>query len=143
MAIVAKQFVVIRKDSDGEEETFEPNTDMADAPEGELTETAILHDTETETEYVIEAGQAWGYPIPPSQITDFDATDDQVGQVTCTWSDAIGATSYNLEVDDVVEETDVTSPYVYAMLLGTKTFAIIAVNGVGETKSNTDDGTAL
>ncbi len=78
----------------------------------------------------------------PSKILDFNASDNLIGAVNCTWSSSIGNPSptYNLDRGGVIVGTDITSPY-SDTFTGTDDYSIKAINSEGSTVSNIDSGT--
>jgi len=84
-------------------------------------------------------------PSAPSEITDFSATDDEVGQVTFTYSSATGypTPTYNLYKNDSLVETGVASGDSYTVSASTADYKVLATNSEGSTYSNTDSGTSI
>lgn len=80
----------------------------------------------------------------PTAITDFAASDDQLGQVTVTFTNATGTPTptYNLFEDNVQVATGISSGYVHTVTAGTYTYRVDAVNSEGTTASNNDSGTS-
>ena len=84
--------------------------------------------------------------VPPTAITDFAASDDEIEQFTFTWSNAGGTTpiTYALFKDGVFQIDDVSSGLVLPLAGGgSASFSVRATNSAGSTMSNDDDGTAL
>src|SRR5581483_2492639 len=70
--------------------------------------------------------------IPPVP-TGLSATANSTSQISVTWNNSNGATSYDLQVDGVTK-TNVTSPYLQTGLAAnsTHTYAVRADNSVGD-----------
>ena len=89
-----------------------------------------------------------GEPVltPPSEITDFAASDYGVGNITMTWTDSIGnpIPTYALFENDiaVVGAEDISDGYVHTVAVGTYTYRVDALNSEGTEPSNDDDGTS-
>ncbi len=84
--------------------------------------------------------------IAPGYIDDFNATDDEFQQVTCTWSnDTIGdpVPTYDVYVNGGILDSNVTSPYTRDIPSGTDDYYVRAVNFKGGTDSNHNSGTAI
>jgi len=77
MGYKAKQVLIL--EVDGKEVTVEPNAVLPEYGIVKLTQTAILEDTETGLEVVVEAGAniPTRETFPPSKITDFNETEDK------------------------------------------------------------------
>ncbi len=84
-------------------------------------------------------------PSAPSEITNFSATDDEIGQITFTYSNATGypKPTYNLYKDDSLVETGVVSGDSYTVSASTADYKVLATNSEGSTYSNTDSGTSI
>ena len=80
--------------------------------------------------------------IKPSLITDFNATDNLVGKVTVTWTNATGIPepTYDLYEDGVKVATGISSGYQRTVGAGTRTYFVRAVNVAGFVDSNCDAG---
>jgi len=104
---------------------------------------AVIAEVNVDSILLWDAGEA--VKIAPSEITDFVATDDEIGQVTVTFSNSIGIPipTYNLFQDNVSVATGITSPYVHTVAAGSYTFRVDAVNEVGTTASNDYTGVSL
>ena len=87
----------------------------------------------------------WGSTEAPGVVDDFQASDDEYGQITMTWTRTTGlpAPHYDLFLDGVKIAEDINPGYVFLTQPGTYTFYIQAYNSVGRTTSNYDNGTAL
>ena len=83
--------------------------------------------------------------IAPGPITDFEASDNQVFQVQCWWTNATGdpKPTYDLYEDGDIVAQGVTSGHIQAAALGTRPWHVMAVNIMDSVKSNVDDGTAV
>ena len=83
--------------------------------------------------------------IAPGPITDFQASDDQILQVQSWWTDATGdpVPVYDLYKNEAIVAQNVTSGHMHAAEPGTALWYVIARNGIGDTKSNQDYGTAV
>jgi len=75
----------------------------------------------------------------PAAITDFDATDTEEGIITVTFTETAGET-YDLMDLNTVLEADIHSGYDYH-LIGTKVLHVKAINSIGSTDSNINEGT--
>jgi len=85
---------------------------------------------------------------PTLPITDFNATDTQLGQITMTWSpsDGLPAPTYNVinVTSGATIATNVTSGWVYSQPSGlTADFRVDAINVEATLSSNIDNGTAV
>ncbi len=82
--------------------------------------------------------------IEPSAIIDFDASEDELGKITFTWSDATGypEPTYNLYNSAWLIRSGVTSGYSID-IDGTNDYYVKAKNSAGWTLSNEDSGTGL
>ena len=78
----------------------------------------------------------------PDEIVNFAATDVEYNQITCTWSPATHAASYDLYMDSARVAIDVSSGFIYSHI-GTAIFHVKAINTIGNTNSNQDSGTGL
>lgn len=83
--------------------------------------------------------------ITPSYINDFSASDDIIGSVVVTWTNAIGTPTptYDLYKDNVLVSSDISSGYAYPLTDDTSTYNVRATNAIGYTDSNTDSGTSI
>ena len=90
-----------------------------------------------------------GYQLP-SAITNFNATDDQVDQITFSWSNASGVPTptYDIQWNDggvwTLHASNVTSPFVQTRTsYGDNTWRVLAKNSVGSTPSNQNTGKSV
>ena len=83
--------------------------------------------------------------LPPGPITDFQASDDQIFQVQCWWTNATGdpAPAYDLYENGGIVAQNVFSGHAQAAAEGTRPWHVVARNASGSKASNTDNGTAL
>ena len=81
----------------------------------------------------------------PTYISNFNATDNQIGKVTVTFSNASGypAPTYDLYENDVRVAQNITSGYVRNVSGGNRTYYVRAVNAAGTRNSNTNTGASL
>jgi len=85
----------------------------------------------------------WQNTIPPTvPIIDFNATDDLIGSVICTWSpsDGLPAPTYNLYENDILVASNIISPFSRVVSAGIRDYYVKAVNSAGEVISNIDSG---
>jgi surface protein len=83
--------------------------------------------------------------VPPSEITDFQASDDREMEVLVTFSPASGfpTPTYDLYKDNGLVAEGIEPGYIYNTAMpGTNTYYVIAKNSEGEKMSNSDEGTA-
>jgi len=104
MGTVAVEAIKIKRDSDSVEEVFEPNTDVTNLPTGELVESAVVRDTVTGIEVVLEVGKdlSAGTPVPtpPNNTTLVSAEVPYTSggwDVMATLSDLNGYASVSAE----------------------------------------------
>lgn len=86
-----------------------------------------------------------GGSIKPSEITDFAASEAQIGTVTVTWTDSVYGTlpiTYDVYENNVLVGSDVTSGWVRNVSGGARTYFVRATNTLGSIDSNTDIGTS-
>ena len=83
--------------------------------------------------------------LPPAIITDFNASDDEYGQITMTWSDALDSTSYDIYEESTKVAEDVLSPYKHITgAAHTALYYVIAANRIGDTPCDPgNQGTAF
>ena len=79
--------------------------------------------------------------VLPSAITDFNATDDEVGQVTMTWTNVPGVYSYDLYETGILVESNVASGHIHTTAVSIRDYFVRAIGSNGYTDSNTDSGT--
>lgn len=84
----------------------------------------------------------------PSDILDFNATDDETGQITMTFTPSTGypVPRHRLFEDsvEVVGADNIASGYIHILTSGTHSYRVEAYNGVGDPiPSNPDNGTAI
>ncbi len=116
---------------------------------------SLLHpDMPAKTDITDSNGAIWFNPtacatyIPvlsaPSQINDFNATDDINHKVKVTWTHSTGLPipTYDLYRDGHEVATDIKSGYQYSYN-GTADFHVVATNSEGTEDSNIDEGTGL
>ncbi len=79
----------------------------------------------------------------PSEITDFEAIDG-IDSVTMEWSNASGypLPTYDLYRNTVNIETNIDSGFVLDTFNATASYYVKAINILGDTDSNSDDGTS-
>jgi len=88
------------------------------------------------------SGTALATDLPPTQIEDFDATDNLTEEIVMTFTPADGASSHDLWRDDALFVAGIQDGYILSTTGGTWTFNVVAHNSIGSTPSNTNDGTA-
>ena len=83
--------------------------------------------------------------IAPGPITDFMASDDQILQVQSWWTNATGdpVPVYDLYKNGLIVAQNVVSGHSHLAEAGTALWNVVARNGIGESTSNLDEGTAL
>jgi len=109
MAQVAVEAVKIIRDSDGQEEVFEPSTDITTIPKGSLVESAVILDTTTGNETLVEAGNDVSKVVSIPNNTTFDSAEVPVSSggwhVDVTLSDDKGYASVSSEWELTVNGT--------------------------------------
>ena len=80
-----------------------------------------------------ETAEDSGALIKCRHITNFNATDNQIGKVTVTFSDAVGypAPTYDLYENSIRVAQNITSGYVRNVSGGNRTYYVMAVNAAG------------
>jgi hypothetical protein len=83
--------------------------------------------------------------LPPSPIDDLVASDDEIGQVTITWTHSVGSPvpTHTLYRDGSILTASASSPYTDTVAAGTYEYYVEAKNSEGTEISNTDEGTSL
>ena len=81
----------------------------------------------------------------PSAITDFAASDGEIGKVIVTFTNAIGnpIPTYNLFENNIEVATNISTGYSHTVTTGAYTYRVDAVNSEGTTSSNNNDGTSI
>ncbi|RLB70428.1 MAG: hypothetical protein DRH03_07130 [Deltaproteobacteria bacterium] len=80
--------------------------------------------------------------LPPSLIGDFDATDGLTEQIIMTFTNAEGATQHDLWRDDALLIPNIQNGYSLSEV-GSWTFKVVAINSIGDTPSNVNDGSSI
>lgn len=127
---------------------------VADIYRGDELTPIVL--TESNKAYVIPTGDwvitdtppaiIYNSNVTPNAPTNFIASDDEVGQITFTWTNStvgIPTPTYDLYNVAGLVTAGITSPYTEAIPAGTDTYRIKAINSQGSTDSNTDSGTSV
>ncbi len=80
----------------------------------------------------------------PSYISNFNASDNLVGKVTVTWSNATAypAPTYDLYENGVKVASNISSGYQRSVGAGIRSYYVKAVNSAGSTNSNSNNGTS-
>ncbi len=81
----------------------------------------------------------------PTAIADFAATDDEVGQITMSFTASTGFPTprHTLYEDTIEVATNIPDGYIHIVADSTHNYYVIASNGAGVETSNDDDGTSL
>ncbi len=81
----------------------------------------------------------------PSAILDFEATDDEEGQIIMTFTPAVGVPNphHNLFEGGVEIAQNIPSGYIHVIAESTNTYRVDAINIAGTVPSNDDSGTSV
>ncbi len=93
-----------------------------------------------------DSGTALAGTTTPSIPTDFNASDDEIGQVTVTWTnstDGDPVPTYDLYEESIQVAVDITSGYTHTVSEGIKDYFIRATNTAGHADSVVDSGESL
>ncbi len=94
---------------------------------------------------VLMFGNGCKQPSAPGVITTLSASDNEFESVIIDFSEASGYPDpvYDLYEDTILIQSDITPPYVHAVIPGTRDYYVTATNSEGTTQSNTDAGTSM
>jgi hypothetical protein len=117
-----------------------------DFPDG----STLLIDSVQAQFVTVDGTEVWRYatggdPGPPEDVTDFTASDGQVGKITMNWTPVASnpPVDTNILYEDGTPLSDISPGYELAKPGGgTHTYFIKMTNTEGTTDSNTDVGTA-
>jgi hypothetical protein len=104
----------------------------------------LLVNGEQADEVRVNGVLAWRNQVPPSLITDLVASDDQLGQVTITFTPATGIpTPVHRLLENGVFIAEISPGYVRTVAPGNRNYQVEAVNAAGTVTSNLDTGRSL
>ncbi len=83
--------------------------------------------------------------VAPTAVTDLEATDDEIGQITITFTNATGtpAPTYNLMEDGIEVATGIVSGHVRIVVAGDYEYSVVSVNVAGSEESSVTEGKSL